>query len=559
MKRISLLALAAALAGCTAAVKDGSLVEPPVTGGKTDVADRVTLRGPLAFGEEAAVSGAFEEDLVFDGYTLSVGEGVVTLDVTQRGSSRGLDTTLAVYGPRTEAGGYGGAPLALDDDAGWGTLSRLRDLSLEAGEYLVVVGTYDARGRGRYRLEATCESGDCAPAPAGRCHPDLLAAVEACVADAMADGEWFYAATRRDLVEACANVEVIAPAFDALCASRGDALCDSSLEELDRDHLPGCLDAAYDATLDGQCVFGDRYRDLFGPTGAVIVISRETLEDPSALDAEQGAQVLAAVRHAYDDARDLADAFASVDEGRVNRVRLWDGSRRRPYVAYEYGAGDNSYGLVFEGATTTVAAQIGDGDLYGCTATWGEEMRICASDLDCAEGLRCQGVANGRGRCLDVRAPSPEGAEASCADASECGDGLVCQGASVFGAGLCRDAWLQGTFAGAVETPVPDEGSVSVPVVVYGLASVEVDVHLDLWVSHRRAGDLRVTLVNPGGTEVEVPTGDGFEIWLQGHPVIGFSGDEDVNGVWQVRVTDTARGETGVVHEARLTITSRWD
>jgi hypothetical protein len=140
-------------------------VEPP-TLGKGDAFGSVADRGNLAF-DEAAVA-EITRDLQFDGYRLYLGQpGTVTLETTHLGSSAGFDTTLFIYGPKTVAGGYGDSYLAIDDDGGWGRLSKLSSLDLEFGEYLVVVGTPDALGRGRYRLQATCESGDCGAAPNG--------------------------------------------------------------------------------------------------------------------------------------------------------------------------------------------------------------------------------------------------------------------------------------------------------------------------------------------------------------------------------------------------------
>ncbi|HUS64764.1 MAG TPA: proprotein convertase P-domain-containing protein [Kofleriaceae bacterium] len=155
--------LAVVLILCACADK-GAPLEPPLgAGGKHDIADRVDMRGALAFGGE--VRGDFTEDLQFQGYTLAVRAGArVKLDVTHAGSSSKLDTTLYVYGPASAAGAYGTDAIAYDDDSGWGLLSRLRDLELaEAGSYLVVLGTFDGRGRGHYRVTAACESGECAP------------------------------------------------------------------------------------------------------------------------------------------------------------------------------------------------------------------------------------------------------------------------------------------------------------------------------------------------------------------------------------------------------------
>lgn len=563
---------ALSLLGCASEIpQEGPLVTPPFGDGKADVGDRVVDRGPLAFG--VAVEAEIVEDLEFHGYTLAARPGaIVTLDVTQRGSSRSIDTSLFVYGPRSDAGGYGTEAIAFDDDAGWGRLSRLTRLELAAGgTYLVVVGTHDARGRGRYRLEPRCESGECAPLepppPAeGACPAAFAAAITACIDDHVEnDPEWFYSMTRRDLVEQCADVEILAPAYDALCAGAAPPaeLCALGLEGVAREHVPTCLGEAWNRELDEQCVFGDRYRDLFQP-GALVVMARRELRDGAALDATEERQVIAAVGAASYEPTTVAEAFGSVDEGVVFQTELWDASNRRAFTAYEYGAGDNSYGLIFDHGVTRVAARIGDGDLYECTTTWGPEMRDCATSADCAEGLTCHGVAEaiGRGRCIDYRAPAHPAEESSCTLDAGCpaGSGLQCQGAATFGEGICRPAWLTGRFVTEPATAIPDRGMAEAQLVAYGLASVDVDVRLDLVVSHPRPADLAVTLINPAGAEVPIPGGaSSSEIYLDRALVLGFSGDEAVNGVWTLRVEDRVSSRTGSIDRFGLTITSRWD
>ncbi|MCA9613613.1 MAG: proprotein convertase P-domain-containing protein [Myxococcales bacterium] len=555
-----LFLLAAAL-GC--ASEEGLLVQPPFEDGKADVNDRVIDRGPLGY--DAPVAGEFTEDLEFHGYHLQARAGaVVTLDVTRTGSSRNLDSSLFVYGPRRAEDGFGSEAIAFDDDAGWGRLSRIRSFTFDLeGEYLVVIGTANARGRGRYRLEARCESGDCLPAeppPAGLCPAAFVEAIEACVADG-AEGDEL---DPRDLLEQCANVEVIAPAFDALCAGE-DApaeLCARSLDELSREELPTCFSELWSHHLDTSCVFGATYREVFR-SGAIVVLSRDVLRVGATLTPVETAQVIAAVDVSSWDPTTLAEAFEAVDGGEINRTELWDASNRRGFVAYEYGAGDNSYGAIFEHGTTIVAARIQDGDLYGCETTWGPERRECDTDAACAEGLRCVGVTEpiGRGRCVDLSATHPA-EESSCSAESPCpaGSGLQCQGAAFGGEGLCRPAWLTGSFEVSPMQPIADGGSTEVSLVAYGLATVDVEVRLDLWIDHPRTSDLRVTLTNPSGNELLIADGvEGREIDLRDELVRGLSGDEDVNGVWTLRVVDAVRGEAGTIFGFRLTITSRWD
>lgn len=573
----ALLALAAflPLAACADDPPKGEVVAP-VFAGKADVGDRVTLRGDLAFGDDAAVAGAFTEDLMFDAWVLNARPGArLLLEVTQRGSSRGLDTTLYVYGPRTADGDYGASAIAFDDDAGWGLLSRLRDLELvDGGEYLVVVGTATGRGRGDYRLRAVCASDDCAPVEVARaCHPDLAAAVHACVADWQQDIDFDpYTMTETELLAQCADVEVVAGAWDALCAGPNAPaeLCAYDIEGLGTKVMPACHRELYHELLDTSCVFGDHYRDLWRKPGAVVVVWERTLTSPEGLSALEREQVLEAVRAtAYDDVATVEEAFEVVDYGEVNQAELWDASARRAFTVYEVGAGDNSFGAFFDHGQTTVAAQILDGDIGACTATWGPERRQCDGTLTCDEGLRCEGTPweYPLGRCLDpTRDDHPaNGTECLAADACPSGSGLVCAGAAT-GWGLCLPGWMKGRFVLAPEAAIPDGptaagGGLRVPFVVYGLATVSMDVVVDLHISHPRISDLRVTLTNPAETASVLFDGsrEGRQLVLRGEVARGFPGDESVNGSWVLEVVDTRAGDVGVLYDFALTLTTRWD
>jgi hypothetical protein len=160
------LAVSILLAATACATDEGDVATPELgSGGKADAADHVDMRAALVIGSN--VDSQFVEDLEFHGYPLAVRPGArMRIELTHAGSSSNLDATMFVYGPHTDAG-WGESAIAFDDDSGWGRLPRLRNLLLDGGEYLVVIGTHDAQGRGRYRLRATCENGECAPEPMG--------------------------------------------------------------------------------------------------------------------------------------------------------------------------------------------------------------------------------------------------------------------------------------------------------------------------------------------------------------------------------------------------------
>ena len=464
--------------------KEGTAA-PSLAMGKADGTGLIGWQGTLGWGEGAARGGEFTEDGKggsFHAYELEVAAGAkLGLEVTQRGTSRGLDTTLYVFGPHDEAGGWGDAVVAYDDDDGWGELSRIRGLELiQGGTYLVVVGTYSGREAGRYRLVASCEDGQCEPAPG---EPPV------------------------------------------------------------------------------GCAFGSHYQHLFSAQSAMTVTSRRLVTSGTQLTALERDQLVAAVASTYTEARTVEQALGLVDRGQVNLVRLWDASSRRPFVAYEFGAGDNSYGMILEAGSTAPAARINDGDLMDCRVTWGEERRLCAAQADCAQGLQCQGVHDGQGVCLDLGATEAEALGSPCQSAADCGEaqGLVCAGESVRG-GACVPAWMRRSFFEEPSVAIRDGGTLELPLDVYGLATVATDVLLDLWISHSAPQELRVTLTNPLGTEVVVFDGaQQRELYLDDEVLRGFSGDEDANGTWTLRVSDAAGGEAGHVMSFGLTVTSRWD
>lgn len=564
------LLLALAIGGCGADDAEPPL-EPPVSEGKTDVVDRVDTRGELVAGGE--VLGELVEDLEFHGYTMDVRAGaVVSLEITQRGSSRSLDSSLFVYGPMAASGGFGGDTIAFDDDAGWGKLSRLRDLALaEGGRYLVVVGSHDGRGRGRYRLTASC-AGDgpaaCAPIePEGACNPVIADDIRGCVADLQADPDQDPPPTDLEAIELCADAEPVADAFDRVCAEDDrPAFCDGSYEEFALGHLPGCIVELQGEVLDRTCVLGASFREL-RDSPVLHLLRKTSITSPDGLGALEREQVILAVQaSSHTDVDSVEEALDRVDENVIDRYDLWDGTNRRPFTVYEYGAGDNSYGRVFAGGGTDTLALIGDGEIRDCALTFGPEGRACQLDAHCAGGLTCTGVAppTGRGMCVDLGADQSPDEGSVCAAAADCGldSGLSCAGLSRADEGVCLPAWMRRHFGSdqSVDIPdgSPDGGQTSL--IARGLAEVDVDVELQAQIFHEDVAQLRVTLTNPAGTEVVIADRDrsGPELILD-EAVLGFSGDEPVNGLWTLKAIDEVDGTVGTINRWSLRIGSRHD
>lgn len=560
LHRSALVVLLAA--GCS---DRGDPLFPDLGDGKADVVDRVELKGALAW--EVPVDGAMTEDLEFHGYTLMARPGAVaTVEVTQAGSSRSMDSSLFVYGPRSESGGFGSEAIAFDDDSGWGRLSRLRDLELaEGGTYLVVVGTHDGRGRGRYRLKASCPAGDCAPATAGECHPVVADEVRLCIADMVANAE-AGTLSEIDALEPCLDAEVIARAFDAICAGSPEPFCERPFEEFASAQAAACRWEMDDGIYDHMCLFGMWHRDLFRLPWLQVTAQREIASD-AGLDALTRDQLVSAVRSAgFDDVHTVDEALAVVDRNLVNRHEVWDASGRRPFTVYEFGAGDTSLGQYFLRGSTDVAATINDAILEGCALHPGAEERDCRDRADCAGELVCLGVASdiGRGRCVDVGRLTPgEGQTCNGEVSGDCpqGSGLVCAGITREPEGVCLPAWTRGRFATTPQQDIPDDdpAGARATVVAYGLADRDTDVEVLAFIHHDRPGDLRVTVIAPSGEEKLVFDGPADPDFLDLHESIDFGGATPVNGLWTLKVVDDAAGQTGRIESFQVWLGSRVD
>ncbi len=402
------------------------------------------------------------------------------------------------------------------------------------------------------------------------CHPAFVEAIANCFetakmnADPNVVNDW-------DLQRDCATAERLSAVRAELCGSPAggaESVCDLDASTFASVYVPVCAVSARDAWLDAVCVFGDRYGDLAGRAEAVIVMMRETHDSPATLDGIASEQVIEAVRStAYDDIKTIEEAFEVVDEGLVHETLLWDASNRKAFVVFEVGAGDNSFGAYFPLGSASTVARINDGDVISCSVTWGSERRRCGADSECGVGA-CRGLVNGLGRCIDASLDDDPSRGLAC---SSDGDGvcaaeggMICAGASIDGEGLCGPAWMRGRF----EADLPeaartnnDGAPLFIPVEVFGLASVDTDVRVDLLVTTSDFSSLEIALVHASGTKVTLFSGardvapPNGELYLRGSPVSGFPGDEAVNGTWGLEVS----GVGAMVYGLSLEITSRWD
>jgi hypothetical protein len=116
-----------------------------------------------------------------------------------------------------------------------------------------------------------------------------------------------------------------------------------------------------------DCVFGASFADI--EFAAASESSRQVLtaEKRDRIRPEEVPQIIRALHaSSHDDVTTLDEAFAAVDGGEINRVILVDTPGSRSFVAFEYGAGDNSFGAIFPRDSAEPAALIIDGDIDEC-------------------------------------------------------------------------------------------------------------------------------------------------------------------------------------------------
>ncbi|HEX5655644.1 MAG TPA: hypothetical protein VFX59_00545 [Polyangiales bacterium] len=113
------------------------------------------------------------------------------------------------------------------------------------------------------------------------------------------------------------------------------------------------------------CFFGDTFSDL--RSHATLRVASETWITTSAQLSElERTQVIVAVQQSsHTDVTTIEQALAVVDQQMVRRMELHDPGGS-VYLAFEYGAGDNSYGAIFASGFPSVLASIHDGDLLAC-------------------------------------------------------------------------------------------------------------------------------------------------------------------------------------------------
>lgn len=195
----------------------------------------------------------------------------------------------------------------------------------------------------------------------------------------------------------------------------------------------------------------------------------------------------------------------------------------------------------------------------------GSEGDDCLETAACESGLRCMGIPSDGstpyGKCVDTTPLPGEGDR--CDRWAPCADGLICAGWTLWGEGNCVAEWMAGRYEAVGPAPIhdPPSGGIAPSVVVYGLASVPVDIEVVAEIDHPRPSDLRVTLMDPNGAEA-VLWDRSTELGATNRSFVttgGISRDDQVNGRWHLRFEDLVSGQTGVFERWSLFVVSRWD
>jgi hypothetical protein len=130
------------------------------------------------------------------------------------------------------------------------------------------------------------------------------------------------------------------------------------------------------------CLFGTTYHELKTAPALTLLADYDiTAANLDTLGAAAQSMLVRAVHESsHTDVTTALEALARVDDERMNVSYYVEPAALRTFIAIEYGAGDNSYGAVFEKQSTTRATSIHDGDLYNCAVT----RETCALPADYA-------------------------------------------------------------------------------------------------------------------------------------------------------------------------------
>ena len=192
------------------------------------------------------------------------------------------------------------------------------------------------------------------------------------------------------------------------------------------------------------------------------------------------------------------------------------------------------------------------------------ERADCRSNADCPTDWRCTGFAfdgsTDYGKCYPTA--TPPGANASCGSTADCAADLVCLGEYAWGNGFCVPAWQRDTFVNDTQRSIPAEAGavVATGTVVYGLATVPVDIVFRHDIRHSDPHALKITVRSQTGDEAVVWDGPHTSGPMPAEMIArSIPSDDYVNGRWLVLIENVTGRGSGNSYGWSLEITSQWD
>lgn len=240
---LCVVASVSALAACGADEEASQAQAERPSFGKEDSLGGVQEIVGLGPGE--SYEHSFTENFQFFGFPLAVAPGgVVDVEVTQRGSSRGLDTTLFIYG---QVNGEW-KELVYDNDDGWGALSKIVKFEVRDNfdALIAVVGTLDAKGRGNFRLQVSCVDDSCERLYDDTfldiCEDEMAYRLGECVYQSIDQQAEYNEEIARDAIFFCTEVEQQEKIWNSVCQVEGDApdFCQAGFEKYHAVMVPDC-------------------------------------------------------------------------------------------------------------------------------------------------------------------------------------------------------------------------------------------------------------------------------------------------------------------------------
>lgn len=113
------------------------------------------------------------------------------------------------------------------------------------------------------------------------------------------------------------------------------------------------------------CIFGESFADLRENPDFEFVQEEWSVERGFS-DVETKQIVTALHQSSYTDVTNVKEAFAAVDGEVMIHALITHRASGKKYEAVEYGAGDNSFGAIFELGSPDLTVSIYDDDLSDC-------------------------------------------------------------------------------------------------------------------------------------------------------------------------------------------------